>query len=138
MSKDRHYKIALAFGCGKESSDLLEQLKDQSPLLITCLSKNSDVDGRVVKWVADYFHCDYLIIPSSFTESWDIWSDGQIRQYKNIILKWCKKHGYSFDRLIIGRLKRDLWERNLYPKRLVEKIQINQLPSMVYMPYWDL
>jgi hypothetical protein len=129
-------KIAIAFGCGRESMDMLEMLKDKHPIIITCVVPNGDLDPRMIETFANGLGLKCVIIPSSFYDSFSF-EDG-IWNYTNSILDYYKEgHPRIFDVLYSGRMKRDYSERmGKRGGKWAETINYKSIPYMKF-PFWD-
>ena len=100
-------RIAIAFGLGKESTDMVESLIDQNPILISCLGEGDTVDPRVVQQYAKSLGLECIVIPKCFKEDWKEIG----RRYTNTILEHFRFKKKPFDVLYVGRRKIDLVSR---------------------------
>lgn len=135
-------KIAIAFGFGKESMDMVEMFLHKKPILIFCDCERYDVDSRTFRAIGKCYGLKTIIIntKNGFQECWTA-SDGFFKNgydvnpyphYSNAITRYYKKHKKPFDILYVGRRRKDLKERAKHDwwwlKKLKPKIKGVEFP----------
>jgi hypothetical protein len=137
-------KVAIAFGFGKESMDMLETLKRQGikPLLITCIGDDDDVDPRAVKIFGKGagLKTKLILEPCGYKDCITV-DDicDSTAHYENTITRYYKGKRKPYDVLYVGRKKNDYLVRELdfYPHvKNVERDLIEAANNMMF-PYWD-
>lgn len=134
MVKDK--KIAIAFGCGRESMDMLEMLIKKHPIIVCCVVPNGDLDPRMIEMFAKGLGLKCVIIPSMFSDCFSF-EDG-IWNYTNSILDYYREgHLRPFNVLYSGRMKKDYLERmGKRGGKWADTINPRSIPHMEF-PFWD-
>jgi len=130
-------RIAIAFGGGKESLQLVEMLSDKNPLLITCFDSEDERKYKDrLQEMADSANLKIIFIRGDgFKENWE-WDTGTDEiKYDNTILKHYRNNGEEkpFDILYVGRRAKDILKRCGVPlKDLPKQLNIEG----VRFPLW--
>lgn len=119
MTPEKHganKRIAIAFGFGKESLDMLEMLEGKNPLLITVIGPDDNLDARAARIFAKGAKKKIVILNlgKSMSDSWNF-DDKQKKwresNYSNAILDFYKGKKKPFDVLYVGRTLKDIMVR---------------------------
>ena len=140
----REPKIAIAFGWGRESAIMLENLLDKKPILIYCLGNETDVDEKVFRMFGKALGLKTIIIPSgdeNFKDKFDfneVWASKPyvLTNYTNTILRYYQNKKKPFDVLYVGRKRKDISERCKIPLKCIPEEE-PQEPG-VRFPLWNL
>lgn len=107
-------RIAIAFGGGKESLQLMEMLRSKTPLLITCFdSKDEEKYKKRLQEMADSAGLKIIFIKDKdgFKENWEWNTETGSIKYNNTVLKYYKNKKKPFDILYVGRRAKDIMKR---------------------------
>ena len=130
-------QIAIAFGFGKQSFDMLEELKHKKPILIYVDCDDYDIDVRAFSYLGKLFKLRTIIIKNKkgFQEFWQSNDYNFYPGYSNTILRHYKRKK-PFDVLYVGRRKRDVLERSNQDYWWFKEMDVKKIKGVEF-PCWE-
>lgn len=130
--------IAIAFGGGKESLQLMGMLAHSKPLLITCFAPGEERKYKKrLQEMADSVGLKIIFIrdKDGFKENWEWDTEIDEVKYDNTILRYYRNKKKPFDVLYVGRRAKDIVDRfdDVLPEDLPKQVNVEG----VKFPLWS-